>query len=182
MKRSRAATASLFLIGLGSLALPAQAKTVAVDYQATAAGTPITIGASATPQYSYYFGQFFSFVFPDSYAIAGNNGATVAFPDNGVAQMQLPEVATSLNASIYTDGNYQLMFNIGSVAYTGLAAVTDNGTLIDSITYNPVSGSASAAPEPSTWLLMIVGIGGIGFMLRQAKRKMGFRFKDALVA
>ncbi len=40
--------------------------------------------------------------------------------------------------------------------------------------------SVSAAPEPSTWLLMFAGIGGIGLMLRQAKKTMGFRFKDAL--
>ena len=42
--------------------------------------------------------------------------------------------------------------------------------------------AVSAAPEPSTWLLMFAGIGGIGVMMRQAKRKMGFRFKVALAA
>ena len=40
----------------------------------------------------------------------------------------------------------------------------------------------SAAPEPATWLLMFAGIGGIGLMLRQARRKMGFRFRDAFSA
>ena len=40
----------------------------------------------------------------------------------------------------------------------------------------------SAAPEPSTWLLMFAGIGGIGLMLRRAKKSMSFRFKDALAA
>ena len=42
--------------------------------------------------------------------------------------------------------------------------------------------AVSAAPEPSTWLLMFAGIGGIGLMLRRAKKTMGFRFKDALSA
>ena len=40
----------------------------------------------------------------------------------------------------------------------------------------------SAAPEPSTWLLMFAGIGCMGLMLRWAKKTMGFRFKDALSA
>ncbi len=42
--------------------------------------------------------------------------------------------------------------------------------------------AVSAAPEPSTWVLMFAGIGGIGLMLRRAKTTMGFRFKDALSA
>ena len=42
--------------------------------------------------------------------------------------------------------------------------------------------SVSAAPEPSTWLLMLAGIGSVGLMLRQAKRKMGLRFKNASTA
>ena len=44
------------------------------------------------------------------------------------------------------------------------------------------TAGVSAAPEPSTWLLMFAGIGGIGLMLRRAKKTMGFRFKDALSA
>ncbi len=44
------------------------------------------------------------------------------------------------------------------------------------------ASSVSAAPEPSTWLLMFAGLGGIGLMLRRAKKTMGFRFKDALSA
>ena len=37
-------------------------------------------------------------------------------------------------------------------------------------------------PEPSTWALMLFGIGGIGLMLRRAKRISGFKFKDAFKA
>ena len=44
------------------------------------------------------------------------------------------------------------------------------------------ASAVSAAPEPSTWLLMFAGIGGIGLMLRQAKRTVSFRPKDALSA
>ena len=42
--------------------------------------------------------------------------------------------------------------------------------------------AVSAAPEPSTWLLMFAGSGGIGLMMRRAKKTMGFRFRDAFSA
>jgi hypothetical protein len=41
---------------------------------------------------------------------------------------------------------------------------------------------ASATPEPSTWALLMLGIGGIGLMLRRAKRTPGFRRRDCLAA
>ena len=46
----------------------------------------------------------------------------------------------------------------------------------------PGNSPISAAPEPSTWLLMFAGIGGIGLMLRRAKKTIGFQFKDAFSA
>ena len=49
------------------------------------------------------------------------------------------------------------------------------------VNYN-LNLQVSATPEPSTWLLMIAGIGGIGLMLRRAKQTMGLRFKDIFTA
>ena len=40
----------------------------------------------------------------------------------------------------------------------------------------------SGAPEPSTWALLIAGVGGIGFAFRQARKKHGFSFAKALSA
>ena len=58
-----------------------------------------------------------------------------------------------------------------------------NEIALDHGTDGTWNGAAvSAAPEPSTWLLMSAGIGGIGLMLRRAKKTMGFRFKDAFSA
>jgi len=48
--------------------------------------------------------------------------------------------------------------------------------------YASVSGTVSAAPEPSAWLLMMAGIGGIGLMLRQAKQRAGGRLESPLAA
>ena len=42
--------------------------------------------------------------------------------------------------------------------------------------------SVSAAPEPSTWLLMFAGVGGIGLLLRWAKTTTSYRSKDAFSA
>ncbi len=53
---------------------------------------------------------------------------------------------------------------------------------VDDVSISGAAAAVSAAPEPSTWLLMIAGIGGIGLMLRRAKQISGFKFKDAFAA
>jgi len=40
----------------------------------------------------------------------------------------------------------------------------------------------SAAPEPSSWLLMIAGIGGVGLILRRTRPSLHARLKGALAA
>jgi len=42
------------------------------------------------------------------------------------------------------------------------------------------AASVSAAPEPSTWLLMMAGIGGVGLWLRRANKRFGLGGKGAL--
>ena len=172
--KTLAATAAL--IGTLGCAAAAGATTTKVDYFASGSGgTPITIGNASSPQYDFLFGRFLGF--SDFYSIQANGDATVAFPDNGVYQSPGAEVATNgFGGAVYTDGDYQLAFDIGSTAYTGLATVTNHGTEITSISYTPVAGAVSAAPEPSTWLLMLAGLGGIGLMLRRARTSKGFAF------
>ncbi len=69
-------------------------------------------------------------------------------------------------------GFSEIAFSTGQIIGTGVSYESAS----------PGGSPISAAPEPSTWLLMIAGIGGIGLMLRRAKTTMGFRFKDALSA
>ena len=52
------------------------------------------------------------------------------------------------------------------------------GAHTDQYNFNLVS----AAPEPSTWSLMIVGLGGVGLMLRRAKKTMSAGLKYAFTA
>ena len=44
------------------------------------------------------------------------------------------------------------------------------------------TGPISAAPEPATWALMTLGIGGIGLMLRRVRQTMGCRFNNVFAA
>jgi hypothetical protein len=47
---------------------------------------------------------------------------------------------------------------------------------IDQIAESGVVTIASAAPEPSDWALMLLGIGGIGYMFRRAKKAYNLTF------
>lgn len=164
----RGAVVAALLAGLGALSGPANATTETVNYQATAAGTPILIGASASPQYSFFSGAYLGF-FSNSDFIVGNDGATIAFPYDGVVQPQIHQLATSLSDIRSTDGAYALNFDIGSVAYTGLATLSDNGTVITQISYDPVT-SPTGVPEPSAWALLLLGVASLGLALRSRTR------------
>ena len=109
-----------------------------------------------------------------SYDCCSNSDPNAVF--NGVDSADY-----SANYPITDNGDFglQMAWNLGTLA---------NGAS-DTITYDYVFGTnqgtvsePSAVPEPSTWLLMIAGIGGIGLMLRRAKQTMGFKFKDAFTA
>lgn len=156
---------SFAAIGLlcGLIGNAASAATISTDYTATADGTPITIGNSATPQYSFVLGTFFNG--DAQYKLVANNGATVAFPDNGVPQFKLAAVTTRLEGVTFTDGDYQLMFDIGSQAYTGLATVSDEGRLISAISY-----SAVGVPEPAEWAILLAGFLAMGSAMRYGNR------------
>ena len=61
----------------------------------------------------------------------------------------VPQGATRLFLGIIDDGGYY----------------DNNGTITATIT------PLSAAPEPSTWALMILGLGGVGYALRRTERR-----------
>ncbi len=165
MMRAMIATIGI-LAAAGVMATPASAATsMSVNYTASPEGTPITIGGAAAPQYSFVLGTFFNGA--AQYKIQGNDGATVAFPDNGVTQPFLSNVTTRLEGITFTEGDYQLSFMIGSLAYTGLATVVDQGRRISAISFSPVAG---AVPEPATWAMMMLGMGAMGIMLRRRQR------------
>ena len=109
---------------------------------------------------------------------AKSTGNTISFPSP-------TELGSSLFFFIDTDVPGPKSFGMGS----GASVTFDPGTfsIADGFTEGEgtltISEAAvSAAPEPSAWLLMITGVAGVGLMLRQAKRKLGCRLKDAFAA
>ena len=102
----------------------------------------------------------------------------------------------SFSSITFDNDPVNFLFNLNGTRYYGLTDVAVNaGTQLLDVagsfagakgttgSYDgTVAFTVSAAPEPSTWLLMFAGIGGIGLMMRRAKTTMGFRFKDASAA
>ena len=98
-----------------------------------------------------------------SFTVANNAISAASFTGSGSS--------SSLSGGTLTLADASGSYDAGVFIY---GYGIDNGR----VTYAP----ASAAPEPSTWLLMFAGIGGIGLMLRRTKKTMGFQFKNALAA
>ena len=94
---------------------------------------------------------------------------------------------------LFADDNFvsgtNFSFAFTTASCTGVSVCTQNNvglmpgaTISGPTTINASFTVPSAVPEPSTWLLMLAGIGSIGLMLRQAKKVSGVRFKDCFTA
>jgi len=68
--------------------------------------------------------------------------------------------------------HYSLSFTAGNsgsfTAYVGTASADKLGPLVDNLLLTSIPGLASV-PEPTTWLLMILGFGGVGAMMRRQR-------------
>ena len=165
------------LLGLGAIGSAADAATTMnVDITATPGGTPITLGGAASPQFSFVLGTFFTGA--NEYILQANGTAKVAFPDNGVFQAPRDFVVTGVDATAFSTGfsnlgDFQLFFNVGSTAYTGLATVVDAGHRISAISFSPV---AAAVPEPAMWAMMVLGFGLIGGAARYRRPTAALRY------
>jgi hypothetical protein len=120
------------------------------------------------------FNTGFSFYYADQQGFTGSVDVFSGLDGSG---SELASLSLSSTPNPYTD------FIPVGVAFLGTAeSVVFSGSAdfiaFDNITLGATS-PMSAVPEPSTWLLMIAGIGGIGLMLRRSKQSMGFRSKDA---
>jgi hypothetical protein len=91
--------------------------------------------------------------------------------------------ALNLSAGTYWAGfvaqNLALAILPGGNGFNILTTTPHSGVGSNSYTGNigyELLGSVSAVPEPSTWAMMILGFGGIGFMAYRRKEKPTFRF------
>ena len=139
-------------------------------------------------------GEYYNYVFdvtsPSSFHLTYDFSESYAGVNNSyiLIDQTAGTVVSQLNTHGNTSGDTDLSLATGNYIFGASTEVGDfayqsgvgssSGSHIEDFTFN----IASAAPEPSTWLLMIAGIGGIGLMLRRAKQTMSFKFKDALTA
>jgi hypothetical protein len=74
-------------------------------------------------------------------------------------------VAGGYRADIWGDGDFPVP---GSGTTTYGAGVMTSGGIVD-YQFAGLSGSAAPVPEPSSWLLMLIGFGALGFASRRAR-------------
>ena len=76
--------------------------------------------------------------------------------------------------------DYNIFLNSPSVGYSLCTSVVEpsctggEANAAPVATFTVTTAGVSAAPEPATWALMLLGIGGLGIALRQARRNHGF--------
>jgi hypothetical protein len=134
------------------------------------AGVSQTISTVAGQAYdfSFYFGN-------DGYNAAGNQLFNVTYDgktlDTVDGEQSLP----------YTQMSFTVL-GTGSDTFELSGYSNSASNDVDDISFTASAGAVSAVPEPSTWLLMIAGIGGIGLMLRRAKKSVGSGFRDVSAA
>ncbi|MHB8287114.1 MAG: PEP-CTERM sorting domain-containing protein [Caulobacteraceae bacterium] len=118
-----------------------------------------------------------------SSVVTGTSTSSIDARDDGaddISSMFLSNDPTTFKNVLYpTTATIDGLNVTGSTTFY-LSALGVSGTLSPA-TYVSFPGGAtiSAAPEPSTWLLMLAGIGGLGLMLRQNRSEATFRFKNA---
>ena len=146
----------------------AQAISTLFDFTGASAGTVggSTVGVKDTDSYSlgfpgnHQYGQ-----------VTWNGTQAIAFSDGSTLDV-------SLNDTRFNEGEYYAL-DYGSFPYSGTAE--SNGTDIVA-TFTLEGGAVSSAPEPSTWALMLIGVGAIGYAFRRAELKHGFSLARVLSA
>jgi hypothetical protein len=74
-------------------------------------------------------------------------------------------------ASLGLAGAIQASAAIVDYTSAGVDPSFTNGADANFTSFTDVTFTAQAVPEPAAWAMMLVGFGGIGAMLRSAKRK-----------
>jgi len=126
--------------------------------------------------------QTFSDVVGQAYTVSfygydgGANGDS-----NADLTVSVGSASASFNdtVSTYTLGTFSFV-GAGSDTLTIAANTNPSEWYVDNV--GVTASTVSAAPEPSTWLLMIAGIAGIGLMLRRTKKAEGWRVGGVLPA
>ncbi len=166
---------------MGAAALPAAAKTAPPNSQYIfyndAAGTGTfgaTVGSDPTG-----FSDTFTFETADP-----TDDASVSVTYNNVSggsKLDITSVTFDGHSGTKESdpfGGFQYAFSNVPIT-AGFQDVVVNGTSTGSFSGTIDVATTSAAPEPSAWLLMIVGVAGSGLMLRRARKQGGLSLRSA---
>lgn len=95
--------------------------------------------------------------------LAANTANSLA-GDESYVGLVTPAAPNDINTS-FSSSTFPFV-TIGSY----LAPGATNTGVLDTITFDTFAVTVSGTPEASTWALMLVGVGGIGLMLRRPRR------------
>ena len=97
-----------------------------------------------------------TFAYDDQNNLFGGGMATYTFNDGAFSETR----AFDNNAGFET-------FSFGTTGITNVRISADSAFTIDNVVLNEVAG---AVPEPAAWLMMLLGFGGIGTVVRRRRR------------
>jgi hypothetical protein len=147
-------------------------------------GDAFTVTSGPSSLFNYTFANYGGGN-TQSYPVAGSAPASGASGTNTLGYSGFPDSGNGIQDSIY---NITLALtptaSTTDLTFTSLANEGPGNEFygVDNLSVTGEAGPVSAAPEPSTWVLLFAGIGGIGLVLRSAKKVPGFRFKDCLAS
>ncbi|MXP44589.1 DUF642 domain-containing protein [Allopontixanthobacter sediminis] len=110
-------------------------------------------------------GQLYLFKFAYSHNIfSGLPSASASYSVDGLSGIITHSTGSNANLDWQMfSGTFVATGSSATLNFTNLLGGANDGILLDAV-------SVSAVPEPSTWLLLVFGIGAIGFAMRRQKR------------
>lgn len=140
--------------------------------------TPTAVGTATIPAGTVTYSTVFTLT---SFATAANFVSNF-WSDNRVLEILLNGV------SIYTNGSSASQFSGSGTTFNGQFALLGGANTLAYLVQNDagtngnpaglrMAGIMTAVPEPGTWMLMILGLGAVGFsMRRRQKAQVRFQF------
>ena len=169
----------LALVLIGAVALPSQASAATVLFTLTGGATAsFSLDQSPTP--TFYSSNFFALQ-NISGTFQGAPGTLDLNLDNADT-FQLTSGSTNVNglsiSPFFTGSLSNPTFISGTYNFDG--SVFNSHTGISTLGHLQLSiADVSAVPEPSTWMLMLVGFGAVGGSMRLARNRKKLDLQSA---
>ena len=166
-------TIAAFSAAAVALASPAQAvETLTISGSSGTFGNPqVDCGLGVV---SCAFTSTFNFLTPTGFNLAD---ATISTSALGTSNIDITSVMLNSTAFTLTPTG---TFEFGSMAVTSLTPGASNfltvrgqNTGSSAFSGTLTFAAASAVPEPSTWAMMLLGFGVVGFSTRRARKRPG---------